>query len=95
MGLPGEDHDSIEETRRFIEEVSLDDADFTIFQPYRGSPIWNCPSEYDILWDHAPTGQRFYKGRFGEYQCSVSTSRLSSQEILAARDNLEARFRCR
>ena len=95
VGLPGENPNSIDETRRFIEEVPLDDADFTIFQPYRGSPIWNNRNEYDILWDHVPAGQRFYKGRPGQYRCGVSTSRLSSDDILAARDNLEGRFRCR
>jgi radical SAM superfamily enzyme YgiQ (UPF0313 family) len=93
VGLPGEDHTSIGQTRQFVEEVALDDADFTVYQPYRGSPIWNDRDKYDIHWDDVPADQRFYKGRPGQYQCAVSTSGLTAEEILRARDSLERSFR--
>lgn len=95
VGLPGENRESLLATREFIEEVPLDDADFTIYQPYRGSPIWNNRHDYDISWNDAPVGERFYKGRGGEYKCSVRTSALTSEEIVEARDELERFFKCR
>lgn len=93
VGLPGENRASIEETQRFVEESPLDDADFTVYQPYRGSPIWDNRSDYDVSWDATPASQRFYKGRSGEYKCAVSTSFLSSAEIMEARDTLERTFK--
>ncbi len=94
VGLPGEDRSSLEETQRFLEEVTLDNADFSIYQPYRGSPIWDNRQDYDIRWESLPPNQQFYKGRSGEYQCVVSTSSLTSGEIVEARDELERVYRC-
>ena len=95
LGLPGESQESIEETRRFVAEAHLDDADFTVYQPYRGSPIWANSNDYDISWDEQIIKQQFYKGRSGEYNCIVSTSSLTAQEIARARDSLEEQFKCR
>lgn len=93
IGLPGEDQDSLAATRQFLAEVPLDDADFTVYQPYRGSPIWNNRQNYDINWDDLPPGQRFYKGRSGEYSPAVRTSSLSQEDIAEARDQLESFFK--
>lgn len=93
VGLPGEDRESIEDTCRFINNVPLDDADFTVYQPYKGSPIWDNRKHHDISWNNLE-GDRFYKGKPGGYKSLVSTSSLSSQEIVAARDMLEEKFRC-
>lgn len=93
IGLPGEDQDSLAATQRFVSEVPLDDADFTVFQPYRGSPIWDNRDDYDIDWDDLAPGQRFYKGRSGEYNCAVRTSSLSQEDIAEARDDLERYFK--
>jgi radical SAM superfamily enzyme YgiQ (UPF0313 family) len=89
IGLPGENRESLEETWKFLHEVPLDDADFTVYQPYRGSPIWRDRELYDIGWDLAVEGDRWYKGRPGEYKTSVYTSSLSSEEIVEARGTLE------
>ena len=95
VGLPGEDFSSLKETEWFAQICHLDDVDFTVYQPYRGSPIWSNRCRYDIDWDDAPSNQRFYKGRHGEYECAVSTSNLTREDILKARDNLERMFKCR
>ena len=96
VGLPGEDRASLAETRQFAEQAALDDADFTVYQPYRDSPIWNNRRDYDISWGDMPPEQRWYKGRPGEYGCAVRTSSLTSEEIIEARDGLERSFRsCR
>lgn len=95
VGLPGEDFSSLKETEWFARDAMLDDVDFTIYQPYRGSPIWSDRCRYDIDWNDAPANERFYKGRHGEYECAVSTSNLTKEDILKARDNLERMFKCR
>jgi len=95
LGLPGESSKTIKETWQLLEEIHLDDADFTVYQPFPNSDIWQNRESYDIDWDILPAKERFYKGRTGEYRSSVRTSSLSSEEIIQARDGLERRFRCR
>lgn len=95
VGLPGEDYSSLKETEWFIENTPLAYADFTIYQPYRGTPIWNNPQNYDIAWDDVEPSQRFYKTRPGEYDCRVSTSSLGISDIVEARDKLEGVFKCK
>ncbi len=92
IGLPGEDRNSILETREFLEEAQLDDADFTIYQPYPGSPIWDNKEAYDISWEDLPLDQQFYKGKPGEYKCAVSTSALNQRDIVEARDEMDKFF---
>jgi len=94
VGLPGEDQESINETRTFLTRTPLDDVDFTVYQPYRGSPIWEDCDAYDISWETMSDGQRFYKGKPGEYNCAVHTSSMTADEITVARDNLEREFKC-
>jgi radical SAM superfamily enzyme YgiQ (UPF0313 family) len=84
VGLPGESQETIEDTQRFLEETYLDDMDFTIFQPYVGSPIWNNRGDYDIKWDDLDFQKMFYKGKLGE---------LSSEDIVKARDRLECQLK--
>jgi len=93
VGLPGEDPSSINETQWFLEETNLDDADFTVFQPYKGSPIWDNQINYDISWGDIAPKQKHYKGKPGEYQSSVSTSSLSQNKIVEARNRLEKVFK--
>lgn len=95
VGLPGEDYHTIKQTRRFLRNTLLDGADFTIYQPYKGSPIWENRQNYQISWKDLPNDKRFYKGRNGEYRCIVSTPILNSAEIEQARDELERFFKNR
>jgi radical SAM superfamily enzyme YgiQ (UPF0313 family) len=94
VGLPGEHRDSINETREFIRDVPLDAADFTLYQPYKGSPIWDNKEKYDIDWNEAAPGQRFYKGQPGQYTSTVRTSFYTSEQLIILRDYLEREFKC-
>jgi len=87
VGLPGESHETLRETRQLVEELPFAALDFTVFQPYAGSPIWENRAEYDIDWGEL--SESHYKGRPGEYRCGVWTSSLTSEEIVAAREELE------
>jgi len=90
IGLPGEDKESLMETESFLEELEPEDVDFTICTPMYGSPIASHPQDYDLKFQ---LGYTHYKGTPGVYQPTVSTSSLSSEEILAARDRLEQKFK--
>ena len=81
IGLPGESHETLDETKLFLDEMNLFDTDIKIFQPYPGSPIWNQKNKYDIGWDKQDYSAMFYKGSPGNYLGSVRTSSLSTEQI--------------
>lgn len=93
VGLPGESHKTIEDTKRFLDEAQLDDVDVKIYQPYPGSPIWLNRSQYDIQWSSGDYAGMFYKGRPGEYYGSVRTSSLTTEQIYDAWVQLEATYK--
>ena len=82
IGLPGETYETVSETKKWMEEVRPDKFGFNIFMPYIGTPIYNNPSKYDIIIHDIPEDKSWVKGRQGEYSAFVSTSGLSSDEIL-------------
>jgi radical SAM superfamily enzyme YgiQ (UPF0313 family) len=84
VGLPGESWETVEETRKFIEETQPDELDVGILQVYKGTDIWKNPQNYELTFSE-PT---FYKGRPGEYQCKVSTPYMTSEELISARELL-------
>jgi anaerobic magnesium-protoporphyrin IX monomethyl ester cyclase len=94
VGLPGESHETINETRSFLDEMKLFDIDCKIFQPYPGSPIWDHKEDYDIDWDDIPLSDMFYKGRAGEYYGTIRTSALTTDEIRKEWIDMEANYKC-
>lgn len=90
MGLPGESWDTIRETESFVEEAQPDDVDFTICTVYKGSPIADNPDAYDIKFGNSYTP---YKTKPGGYSVGVSTSHMTAEEIVKARDELEKKFK--
>jgi len=92
VGLPGENFQTIKETNDFLSTAQLDDVDFTIFRPYPGSPIWKNKDQYDVEWDDINLSEMFYKGKPGDYRSIVSTSELSANDIVKARDELHTQW---
>lgn len=82
IGLPGETHETVEETKRWMEELRPDKFGFNIFMPYAGTPVCRNPQNYDLVIYDIPEEHSWVKGRQGEYRCYVATSELSSREIL-------------
>jgi radical SAM superfamily enzyme YgiQ (UPF0313 family) len=82
IGLPGETYETVMETKKWMEEVRPDKFGFNIFLPYVGTPIYNKVVDYDITLHDVPEEKYWVKGKQGEYDAFVSTSKLSSQEIL-------------
>ncbi len=91
IGLPGESHESLRETEDFLLSAQPDDVDFTVLAVYRGSPISQNPDRYDLTFEEE-TGLP-YKTAPGQYVSGVSTSYLTAEEIVQARDRLEAKFK--
>jgi hypothetical protein len=93
IGLPGESLETLAETDRFLAEAKLDDIDCKIYQPYPGSPIYDQRQKYDIHWRDTPLEHSWYKGRAGEYHGSISTSALTTAQIVEAWKDLESRYK--
>jgi len=93
VGLPSESRETVDDTAQFCFEAQLDDVDFTIYQPFKGSSIYNNRERYDINWDEKSLRDLWYKGKSGEYHCNVHTSSLTAEEIVDAREYLERRFK--
>ena len=88
VGLPGETPETIQESKSLIQETEPDDLDVTILSVYKGCDIYNNPSRYELTFK-TPT---WYKGKPGEYQCSVETPAMKSDEIVEAREMLWKTF---
>mgnify|MGYP001619280469 CR=1 FL=1 len=65
--------------------------DFTVLRVYPGSKIWSDPNNFDVSFPVQDYG--FFKGRPGDYKAGVSTSSLSSEEIVEIRERLERKFK--
>lgn len=89
IGLPGETEETVEETRRLANGLPFVDADFTLFQPYAGSPVCANRHRYDVDWGTLWDEESHYKGRLGRYKSNVWTSSLTARQLEAARDDLE------
>ena len=92
VGLPGETRETIEATRRWIEDALPDSFGVYIFNPLPGCDIYDHPEKYDIGFTRGNFSHSFYGGRRGDIESMVSTSSLTSDEITRAYHNL--RFLC-
>ena len=88
IGLPSESHETIEETKQFINDFPCDDYDFSIMFVFPGSKIWSQSKGYDIVFDKT-YNHSWFKGTPGMYKATVSTSHLSAEELTGIRDMLE------
>jgi anaerobic magnesium-protoporphyrin IX monomethyl ester cyclase len=95
LGLPGEDRESMEATRRWVLENTPDRVNVCLFIPFSGTPISkgkdrrstgygsDAVHEYDIHWDMdaAALEEFFYAGSRTDLKALTYTSALSSREI--------------
>lgn len=94
VGLPGESHETIAETSHFVHDMQLDGADFSIYTPYKGSPIYEHKEKFDIGWNRLDLEHLWYKGTPGRYESQVFTSTLNELQITEYRNELERSFKC-
>jgi len=92
IGLPGESHKTIDESRKWIEATKPDDIDFSILQILPGSDIYKNPRKYDLYSERTHT-PLWYKGTPGQYVSSSHTKELSADELIAIRDQFENQYK--
>ena len=96
IGLPGESLETVEETREWLKAARRInpalDFDYTICTVYPGSLIWNYPERYDITFEREDWSKMIYKRATGSYKHIVSTSHLSSEEIITLHDEVSREF---
>jgi len=103
VGHPGETTNDVLLTINWLKEAKPDGYDVTLLQPLPGSILYDkaVPSkkhvgygfEFKGLYFNKPDFSRggyFYKGISGEYNSSVRTDELTSDDILELRDLIES-----
>jgi len=48
LGFPGETEESIQELEEWVLRVRPDAVTLSLFQPFPGSDVWNCPERYGV-----------------------------------------------
>jgi anaerobic magnesium-protoporphyrin IX monomethyl ester cyclase len=97
VGLPGESHATVQDTRRWIIENRPDMFSVYTFQPFPGTQIYKQPQQFDIQfptplpYDQMALGIRGTEAR--PLHCLVSTSSMRSEEIIEARRYLDSDVR--
>ncbi len=92
IGLPGETHESVQDTKKWIEENRPEKFGFNIYAPFVGTEIFNHRDKYDIKIYPMPDEDSWVKGRLNEYKSFVSTKGLGRQEILRLFNELFAYY---
>jgi len=90
IGLPGETHETIDLTEKFIKEAQPDDFQLSIYYPYKGTTI------RDEIDSRGSSAGIFFEGEgLGAYgqgggstESVVRTNALTSEELLKERDRL-------
>lgn len=110
LGHAGESKESVEDTRRWLLANHPDDFDATIITTYPGTPYYDKAVETAPgMWTYTAlngdrlhahdvdflTEEAYYKGVPGEYSAFVYTDYLSSADLVAMRDALEADVRAK
>ena len=94
LGLPGEDHETLADTERFIKEGGMDDFQLAIYYPYKGTQIRDAidknEADFDLHFEGEGLGAYGQKG--GSTESVVSTKALSSEYLLEFRDYLVDKY---
>ena len=88
VGLPGETWETVEQSRQFLLDTMPDSLDVTVLAVYKGTDIYNNPAKYDLTFQEPS----WYKGRQEECVSTVSTSNMTQEDIISARNLLWATY---
>ena len=95
LGLPGETHETIAETEKFIRDSGLYDFQLSVFYPFKGTRIrgqmYAGGVGDGLMFEGEGLGA--YGQRGGSTESVVRTPGLSSRELLAERDRLVRTYR--
>ena len=95
IGLPGETYETIKQTEDFIANAGMDDFQLAVYYPYKGTQIRDAIDKGDNLVDITFEGEGLgaYGQKGGKSECVVRTSELTSEQLLAERDRLVAKYK--
>ncbi len=91
FGLPGEDEQTVEETKKLIEIAQPDQANLYTFQPYPGSDIWNRPDHYGVEIVNKDFENYYMVSTDGTGGINYRLKNMSDEKFIELRDDL-ARF---
>ena len=95
LGLPGETHETIAATERFIKEAQPEDFQLSLYYPYLGTGLRDAiergENNFDLYFEGEGLGAYGQKG--GSTESVVRTRELSSAELLSERDRLVKTYR--
>jgi radical SAM superfamily enzyme YgiQ (UPF0313 family) len=91
IGHPGESMESIMALKNWLIANAPSELNISLHTPYLGTPVMEHPERYDIKFDTEDysKSEYFYRGKPGEYQGHVSTSHLSSEQLIKLRFEVE------
>lgn len=88
LGLPGEDKQTIEGTRRWILENRPDKMDLVFYVPYPKTPITLHPEKYDIHFQYNDFTECIYKTHPDAFKPLTWTSGITRKELYEARQKI-------
>ena len=89
IGFPGETKETLDETKRFLENARPDEYLVSNFIPYPGSAVWNNPAKFGITEMKKDFSQYFQVAGEGYGGINISTDVLSAEDF----SGLESGFR--
>ena len=90
--LPFETHKTINETKEFLRMIDVDSVGVGTFVPYPGTYIYNNMELFDIKIQEPDYKKWYFRAEKDKYNCVVSTSCLSAEEILEYRNEIDEEF---
>jgi anaerobic magnesium-protoporphyrin IX monomethyl ester cyclase len=81
LGFPGEDKQTIEETKAFIEKTNPDQYFVSNFVPYPGTDVWNNPKKYGVTKIYTDFKKYYQIDKSGFGSRNIETNNLSLEEF--------------
>lgn len=92
LGLPSESTKSIEKTIEFLRMIEPDSVGISTFVPYPGTYIYDHIEQFDVKIEDKNYKNWHFRGGNGGYNCIISTSELTRDDILKYREDIDKEF---
>lgn len=88
VGFPGETEETVEETKKFVEEIKPDKWLLQNFIPYPGTDVWKNPEKYGVLWISKNYEDFYTVGKGAKGGIVFRTKELDEEKIKLLHDDL-------
>lgn len=79
FGFPGETPETVERTKRFVEDLKPDQTFLSFFAPFPGTDVWKNPAKYGVTWMR-PWDQYRLQGKEGWVEAPIETPWMSREQ---------------